>query len=204
MFKDILYVPGKPGLFRLLSKGAKMSIVESLIDKKRMPVYMFDKSSPICENIMFTVDGDKRVGDILIAIKEKEEGKPVSFDLKKVDGGTLRAYFAEVVPTYDRDKVYPTDILKVLKWYNILIECGITDFSTDEPVKEDSKEEPSENEALEEGQETLLKSSQPMTVPPSVKQKSLQMSAIQSVKTQKSKPLNVIPKKSIVGSKRGS
>jgi len=207
MLKEILALSGKPGLYKLVSKGPNFSIVESLTDKKRIPAYMRDKPNALGDTLMYTTEGDVPLGDVLTAIKEKEERKPVSIDLSKADGNELRAYFAEVQPNYDPDRVYPNDIKKALKWYNILIDCGITDFSTKEEEEagvEEVKEEAEASEEEKEAQKTTAQASVSHTAKPaSTKQKGV-MAPAKSVKTAKSKPMNVIQKKSIVGSKRGS
>ena len=146
MLKEILAVTGKPGLFRLVSRGNNMLIIESLEDGKRMPTYARDKIVSLADISMFTMSDDKPLNEVLISLKEKQNGEPVSFDIKKADNDTLRSFFAEVLPDFDRERVYPSDIRKLLLWYNILIKAGITDFTIEddtEPVAtpEDKKEE---------------------------------------------------------------
>lgn len=147
MLKEILAVTGKSGLFRLVSRGNNMLIIESLEDGKRMPTYARDKIVSLADISMFTTSDDKPLNEVLIALQTKQEGKPVDFDIKKAENDTLRNFFAEVLPDYDRDRVYPSDIRKLLMWYNILIKAGITDFTekTDEveadPAVVEKKEE---------------------------------------------------------------
>ncbi|MBR1563966.1 MAG: DUF5606 domain-containing protein [Paludibacteraceae bacterium] len=146
MLKEILAVTGKPGLFRLVSRGNNMLIIESLEDGKRMPTYARDKIVSLADISMFTMSDDKPLNEVLISLKEKQNGEPVSFDIKKADNDTLRSFFAEVLPDFDRDRVYPSDIRKLLIWYNILIKAGITDFTIEEEtesvaVADDKKEE---------------------------------------------------------------
>ena len=210
MLNDILAVLGKPGLFRLVSKGKNMTILESLTDKKRIPVY-----TPLLSlnDITIHTEGgeeDVPLGDVLTAIREKEGGVTISMDFSKADNNELRAYFAEILPNFDREKVYPTEIKKMMRWYNLLIDNGITDFSKKET------EENSENEiadehvasASEEGKEAhkitapVVSAAQPAK-PATAKRKDTASTPLKPTKTT-SMPKNAIPKKSVVGSKRGS
>lgn len=108
-----------------------MLIVESLTDKKRLPAHASEKVVALGDIAMFTQGEDKPLAEILEAMKQQENGAQASID-PKADAETLRAYFAGLVPDFDRDRVYPTDIKKLIQWYNTLMACGITDFSTKE------------------------------------------------------------------------
>lgn len=144
MLKNILSITGKPGLYKLVSQGNNMLIVESLLDGKRMPTYARDKIVSLGEISMYTMGDDVALSEVLTKLGAKEELKLVSFDPKKADNNQLNDFFAEVLPDYDRDRVYPSDIRKLIQWYNILIGAGITDFSTEEEVEtviEEKKQE---------------------------------------------------------------
>lgn len=132
MLKNILAVTGKPGLFKLVSRGNNMLIVESLLDGKRMPTYARDKIVSLADVSMFTEGDDIALNEVLTKLGEKEGLKTASIDPKKADNDQLRAFFATVLPNYDRDRVYPSDIRKLIVWYNILIGAGITDFTVEE------------------------------------------------------------------------
>ena len=108
-----------------------MLIVESLVDGKRMPTYARDKIVSLADVSMFTEDDDIALNEVLTKLGEKEGLKVASIDPKKADNDALRAFFAEVLPNYDRDRVYPSDIRKLVIWYNILIQAGITDFTVE-------------------------------------------------------------------------
>jgi len=149
MLKNILAVTGKPGLFKLVSHGQNMLIVESLLDGKRMPTYARDKIVSLADVSMFTTGEDLPLGEVLTRLGKKENLKPASIEPKKADNEELREYFGSFVPDFDRDRVYPSDIRKLVQWYNVLINAGITDFSTEEEaegeaaeVTEAKKEEP--------------------------------------------------------------
>lgn len=148
MLKNILAVTGKPGLFKLVSHGQNMLIVESLLDGKRMPTYARDKIVSLADVSMFTTGEDLPLGEVLTRLGKKENLKPASIDAKKADNDQLREYFASFVPDFDRDRVYPSDIRKLVQWYNVLINAGITDFSTEEEG-EDTKGETLETKVEE-------------------------------------------------------
>ena len=132
MLKNILAVTGKPGLFKLVSRGNNMLIVESLLDGKRMPTYARDKIVSLADVSMFTDADDIALSEVLTKLGEKEGLKVATIDPKKADNDQQRAIFAQVLPNYDRDRVYPSDIRKLIIWYNILINAGITDFTVEE------------------------------------------------------------------------
>ena len=136
MLKDILSITGKPGLYKLVNRGNNMLIVESLLDGKRMPTYARDKIVSLGEISMYTMGEDIPLAEVLTKLGEKEGLKVASVDPKKADNDQLRDFFGEVLPDFDRDRVYPSDIRKLIQWYNILIHAGITDFSVDEVGEE--------------------------------------------------------------------
>ena len=135
---EILAITGKPGLYRLVSRGNNMLIVESLLDGKRMPTYARDKIVALSDVSMFTNADDVRLGEVLTNAGKHENLKPVAFDAKKASNAELQAWFDEVLPDWDRDRVYPSDIRKLIQWYNILVNAGITDFTVEEEESENS------------------------------------------------------------------
>lgn len=154
MLKNILSISGKPGLFKLVSRGTNMLIVESLIDGKRIPTYSRDKIVSLAEVSMYTTGEDVSLSAVLNALGKKYNFKAVEMDAKKADNEELRAFFAEVLPTFDRERVYPSDIRKLIAWYNLLIQAGFTDFTLQED--EEGKEA-----VAEKSQEPKAKSQQP-------------------------------------------
>ena len=128
MLKTILSISGKPGLYKLVSQGKNMLIVESLIDKKRFPAYGNEKIISLGDIAMYTDMDDVPLSTVLASMKKKEEGKAVAIDVKKASAEELRAYLAEVLPNFDRERVYVTDIKKLIAWYNLLVASGMTDF----------------------------------------------------------------------------
>lgn len=135
MLKKILSISGKPGLFKLVSNSKNMIIVESLVDGKRFPTYSRDKIVSLGDIAMYTETEEVALRQVLQNLKEMENGAKASVSPKS-DPTTLREYFAKVLPDFDRERVYPTDIKKLIQWYNILIESGNDDFSE---VKEESE-----------------------------------------------------------------
>jgi hypothetical protein len=144
MLKEILSVSGKPGLFKLISKGKNMFIAESLIDRKRIPVYMRDKVVSLGDISIYTTEEEVSLPVVLTNIKEKENGQAIDFD-KSIKPEELRAYFETVLPDFDKERVYPSDIKKIMVWYNLLVQEGLTDFSI-------KSEESEENESNEENE----------------------------------------------------
>lgn len=138
----ILSISGKPGLYKLISQGKNMLIVESIsADKKRFPAYGNEKIISLADIAMYTDDAEVPLADVLTSIKEKESGAIASIDIKKATPDQLRDYLAEVLPNFDRDRVYVNDIKKLISWYNILVTNEITEFKEEitEAVAEEEK-----------------------------------------------------------------
>ena len=151
MLKTILSISGKPGLYKLVSHGKNMLIVESLTDNKRVPAYAKDKVISLGDIAIYTDETEVPLHEVLTSVKNKEEGKTASLVPSKATTDQLRAYFAEVLPSYDRERVYPSDIKKLLSWYNILINAGITDFTPeDAPAEKEAAEKEAEVEINKE------------------------------------------------------
>ena len=131
MLKEVFTVAGKPGLFKMISKGKNMYVIESLVDGKRIPVYSRDKVVSLKDIAVYTETEELPLATVLNNIKIKESGAAI--DIKpSIQPAELRAYFEQILPEYDRDKVYPSDMKKMMSWYNILLNAGITDFDIDE------------------------------------------------------------------------
>ncbi len=140
MLKEILSITGKPGLYKLVSQGKNMLIVESLVDGKRIPAYAKDKAVSLGDIAIFTENKEMPLGEVLEKVKAKENGQKASIDSKS-GNDELRKYMQEILPEYDKDKVYPSDIRKLIVWYNLLIENNITEFiEKEEELSEESTE----------------------------------------------------------------
>lgn len=139
MLKKILSISGKPGLYRLVSNGKNMLIVESLATGKRMPAYAHDKVVSLGDISMYTTDEDIPLADVLEKVKEANDGKPV--DVKAIGNDeAVREYFGTILPDFDRDRVYTTDIRKLFAWYNDLIGAGVTEFKESEIAEDQAAE----------------------------------------------------------------
>lgn len=127
--ETILSVSGKPGLYKLVSRG-KMNLIVETIDAthRRTPVFATDKVTSLSDIAMYTDADDVALWQVLENVGKKEGSKKAAIDYKKCPAQELRDYFAEVLPSYDRDRVHDSDIKKLLQWYNILVENGYTDF----------------------------------------------------------------------------
>ena len=137
MLTKILSVTGKPGLYKLISTNKNMNVVESLADGKRIPVYMHEKIVALSDVSIYTNEGDTPLRDVLKAIKEKESGNKVSLGAKS-SGKDYFNYLEEVLPNYNKESVYTSDVKKIISWYNILME---NDIDLEEVVKEDETED---------------------------------------------------------------
>lgn len=143
MLKKILSISGKPGLYRLISYGKNMIIVESLVDKKRFPAYSNNKIISLGDIAIYTSGEEVPLANVLDSISKKYEGKAlVAADYKTNDA--LQGFFSEILPDYDRERVYNTDIKKVISWYNVLVGAGITDFIDKSEDTEKSETETAE------------------------------------------------------------
>ncbi len=149
MLKRILSISGKPGLYRLVNQGKNMLIVESLATGKRMPAYARDKVLSLGDIAIYTTESDTPLGDVLEKVKEATGGQPV--DAKSMGDAELRDYFKEILPDYDEDRVYTTDIRKLFSWYNQLVAAGVTEFKEEEIQQDEAAEaaEEADNASVE-------------------------------------------------------
>lgn len=142
MLRTILSVSGKPGLYKLVSNAKNMVIVESLTEKKRMPIYARDKVVSLGDIAIYTEEGETPLKEVLISIKTKENGAKASV-APNAKPDELKAFLEAVLPAYDKDRVYNADIKKLIQWYNLLIESGL-DFETVEEAVEEEAEKTEE------------------------------------------------------------
>ncbi|MDG1572370.1 DUF5606 domain-containing protein [Robiginitalea sp. M366] len=124
----ILSIGGKPGLYRLVTQTRTGFVAESLLDGKKISVGMAGNVSVLSEIAIYTLEEEMPLREVFRKIHEKEGGEktPVKHKADKLE---LEEYFFEVIPNYDEDRVYASDIRKVIQWYNLLCENGITDFA---------------------------------------------------------------------------
>ena len=140
MKETILAIAGKPGLYKLVSHGKNNLIVEALdATHRRQPAFGSDRITSLNDIAMFTDEDDVPLTDVLESMKNVEGGKKSSVDYKKASGDELREYFAKILPNFDR--VQNSHIKKLIQWYNILIENGISEFKDAEAeTAEEAKE----------------------------------------------------------------
>jgi len=126
----ILSISGKPGLYQIVTQTRTGAVVESLIDKKRITVGAHSNISILSEIAIYTLAEEVPLRDVLKKVKEKEGGEQTSISHK--DGkDVLEEFFFEVLPNYDEDRVYPSDIKKVVQWYNLLQKNNLLDALED-------------------------------------------------------------------------
>lgn len=133
----ILAISGQPGLYALKVQTRTGFLAESLVDGKKVTVGLRNNVSLLSEISMYTYTEEKPLAEVMRNMARKEHNGPAISH--KADNATLLAYFREVLPDYDEDRVYPSDIKKVVNWYNLLQSKGLV--SSDEPASEDSKGE---------------------------------------------------------------
>ncbi len=150
MLEGILSISGQGGLFKMVSQAKNSIIVESLVDGKRMPAYATSRISALEDISVFTEEGDKKLEEIFEAIYKKEDGgKAIN---PKSSASELKEYFEFVLPDYDRDRVYVSDIKKILAWYNLLNEQGMLDFTEKEEAEAEQAAEKDDNSAAEKAE----------------------------------------------------
>jgi hypothetical protein len=148
MLKTIVAITGRPGLYKRISQGKNMLIVESLLEHKKVPAYPQDKVVSLGDIAIYTEEEEVPLSKVLTTIQTKENGAAIAMDLKAAKPDELRAYFAEILPNFDRDRVYPSDIRKIISWYNLLVKENLTDFSSEKD--EAAEEKPEEDSAAKE------------------------------------------------------
>jgi len=130
MLSKIVSISGKPGLHKLVSTSKNINVAESLVDGKRFPIYMSEKVVALSDVSIYTDNEDVPLKEVFAKIKEKQNGAKVEIN-KKWQNKDFFGFFEEILPEYDKDKVYASDVKKLLLWYNILIENNI-DFEAEE------------------------------------------------------------------------
>jgi len=134
----IIAISGKNGLFKLISQSKSNFVVESLDDGKRFPAFANDAIVSLDSVSIFTTDEDISLLAVFQAIYKKENGNPIPNTLQSNDH--LKTYFEEILPNYDKERVYTSNIKKVLLWYNILIQHGLLELDEKEEAVVESEE----------------------------------------------------------------
>jgi hypothetical protein len=133
----ILSIGGKPGGFRLVAQTRTGFVAESLLDGKKVSMGMSGGVSVLSEIAIYTLEKELPLRAVFAKIQEKENGQKTPMG-HKADKSDLEAYFFEILPDYDEDRVYASDIRKVIQWYNILVDHNLVDFSEPEESKAQS------------------------------------------------------------------
>ncbi len=141
----IVSISGKPGLYVIKSQAIGRLIVESVLDGKCTPAFARDRMSSLEEISIFSTDDDRPLKEVFMMIHEKM-GDKVDFDFKKASNEELREKFAFVMPDYDEEAVYPSDMKKVFAWYQMLNDKGLLDFTVEEEKPEAEPETKEEKE----------------------------------------------------------
>lgn len=136
----ILSISGKPGLYQIVTQTRTGAVVESLVDKKRITVGAHSNISILSEIAIYTLAEEVPLREVLKKVKEKEGGNATSISHKD-SKDTLEEFFFEVLPDYDEDRVYPSDIKKIVQWYNLLHKNNLLDALEESKEDKDTSEE---------------------------------------------------------------
>lgn len=144
----IIAISGRPGLYKVIAQGKNNIIVESLIDNKRFPAYAADKISALDDISIYTYDDDAPLRDLLKAVYKKEGGKECISHKEELS--VLQNYLLEILPNYDQERVYPSDVKKMFQWYNLLHKSGNLKLIEAEEVKEKKAPKATKDDSSEE------------------------------------------------------
>lgn len=134
MLKGILSIAGQGGLFKLVSQGKNTIIVESLADGRRVPAYATSRVSALSDISMYTTEGDVKLSQVMANVYKVANGGQ-AIDAKKASSDELKAYMDKVLPNWDKDRIYTSDLKKLFTWYNILQQAGIATDKVDDEAE---------------------------------------------------------------------
>lgn len=137
-FKKLIVVSGKPGIFKISNQTQSGLIVENLTDNKKFPIINIQNVSSLNDIAIYTYEEEVPLKNIFKTIFDKEEGEKTISHKESKD--TLIKFFSDILPNYDEERVYPSNIKKIIQWYNLLVDAKF-DFSTLKEEKENSQEE---------------------------------------------------------------
>jgi hypothetical protein len=144
----IIAISGRPGLYKVIAQGKNNIIVESLIDNKRFPAYASDRISALDDISIYTYDDDAPLRELLSAIYKKEDGKECPSHKESLT--VLQNYLLEILPNYDQERVYPSDVKKMFQWYNLLHKSGNLKLDEKEVVAEEKFSKVKKDSSIEE------------------------------------------------------
>ena len=168
--EGIISISGKPGLFKVITQIKNGLIVESLADKKRIPVYSSHRVSALDDISIYTYDEDMPLGDVFEKIYTKEKGKECIHHKSKPE--ELKAYLEEIVENFDKERVYNSDISKLFQWYNIMQSAGVFEELM-KKSEEAKKEESSKTDESKSTEKVAVKKKSKATPKPTPKSKSV-------------------------------
>jgi hypothetical protein len=131
---QILTISGMPGLYQLQSRTRSGFLALSLLDGKRISIGLRNNVSLLSEIAIYTLQEERPLEEVFKVIKEKENGQKTTIS-HKATNEELEAYFFSVIPDYDEDRVYPSDIKKIIQWYNLLIDKGFLEETSEEEAQ---------------------------------------------------------------------
>ncbi|EGV42931.1 hypothetical protein BZARG_2435 [Bizionia argentinensis JUB59] len=138
--EKVLSIAGKPGLYKMIAQTRGGFVAESLLDGKKISVGVHHNVSILSEIAIYTLTEEKPLREVLKLIKEKESGNETTVSHKE-SKDKLEEYFFEILPDYDEDRVYPSDIKKIIQWYNLLQKNDLLDFEEEaEPAATEEEE----------------------------------------------------------------
>jgi len=140
----ILSIAGKPGLYKVVTQSNRGIVVSSVEEGKKMAIGQTQRVSTLSDISIYTIEGDEPLRDIFKKFYERTEGKPIDIDIQ--NNRDLRDFFLEVLPDHDEERVYASDIKKMVKWFNLLLEKDMLDFSEEPEEAEDSEDPEKDSE----------------------------------------------------------
>lgn len=148
MLKKILSISGRPGLYKLISYGKNMLLVEGLTDGHRFPVHSRERVMSLGDISIFTTAEDLPLSQVFENVGKKFENKAVDTKAYSTPD-QLHEFMKSVLENWDEERVHNSDIKKIISWYNILVNAGITDFTAKDEDEEANNEEKTEEEGKE-------------------------------------------------------
>ena len=148
MLKKILSISGRPGLYQLISYGKNMLLVEGLTDKKRFPVHSRERVMSLGDISIFSTSEDVPLTQVFENVGKKFENKAIDTKAYSTPD-QLHEFMKSVLENWDEERVHNSDIKKIISWYNILVNAGITDFTAKDEEEEANNEEKTEEEGKE-------------------------------------------------------
>lgn len=134
--KEIMAITGKPGLFKMVAQAKNGIIVESIVDQKRIQAFTHDKISTLEEISIYTEAGDIPLRKVLKSMHEKLNGQAAPEN--KTDNNKVKQFFGEILPDYDKERVYVSHMQKIINWYNLLLIYNLIDLVNEEPAESEA------------------------------------------------------------------